>query len=184
MLGLLTGIKKEIKIIALSGKAGSGKDFIASQVFPRYFRIAFADHFKHDVVGKGILTHEQVYVTKDEEVRHRLQQFGTEEGRDVYGENVWIHCLEAWIYSMYMKNKIVRFVITDCRFDNEAQWVKDVGGTVIQIKSDRDLAGMDENNKKHISEAGINDSLVDCIVYNNYGTTKEEIANQLSNYTK
>jgi ABC-type dipeptide/oligopeptide/nickel transport system ATPase component len=116
---------EKIKIVGIHGKAGSGKDFIADSIYSDYFRISFADHFKCDIVGKGIYTYDQVYITKEPEVRHGIQRIGTEEGRDVYGENVWIHCIEAWVRTFYEKNKITKFIMADVRFDNEAEWEGD-----------------------------------------------------------
>ncbi len=52
-------------------------------------------------------------------------------------------------------------VFTDCRFVNEAQLVKDVGGLVIQIarQAAKPIAS-------HVSEAGIPAHLVDAVVFN------------------
>lgn len=169
MIGLF---KKEdnLEIIGLTGRAGSGKDYVGTNCLEDYFKISLADHFKNDVVGKGIHSYEEVYYTKPPEVRHHLQILGTEKGRDVYGKNVWVHCIEAWVYSIYRKNGISKFCIPDVRFDNEAQWIKDLGGIVIRIESDRNRIGMDDQAKTHISEAGIDETLVDGVIFNNEGT--------------
>lgn len=121
-------------------------------------------------MGKGIFTYEEVYYTKPPHVRHELQIIGTENGRNVYGQNVWIHCIEAWIYSIYRKNGITNFCIPDVRFDNEAEWIHDLGGKVVKVVSNRDREGMDDQAKTHISESGINETLVDSVIFNNVGT--------------
>lgn len=179
MIGLFKK-EDEIQIIGLTGKAGSGKDFIGTNCLKDYFKISLADHFKNDVVGKAIFTYEEVYYTKPPHVRHELQIIGTENGRNVLGQNVWIHCIEAWIYSIYRKNGIRNFCIPDVRFDNEAQWVHDLGGKVINIISDRDREGMDDKAKTHVSEAGIKEELVDGVIFNNEGTDIPTIQYQVN----
>jgi hypothetical protein len=178
MIGLFKEEDK-LEIIGLSGMAGSGKDYIGTNCLTDYFKISLADHFKNDVVGKGIHSYEEVYYTKPPEVRHSLQIIGTEQGRDVYGTNVWVHCIEAWIYSIYRKNGITKFCVPDVRFDNEAEWIRDLGGLVFLVNSNRSRFGMDEQAKQHRSEAGINPSLVDGIIYNNEGTVIQDLNYQV-----
>ena len=71
-------------IIALSGRIGSGKDFIYNQyLFPLgYRKFALADHFKIWIVGQGLATYEEVFITKPPKVRHLLQQAGINFGGD------------------------------------------------------------------------------------------------------
>lgn len=152
-----------------------GKDFIADNFYSDYFRISFADHFKCDTVGKQIYTYNQVYVTKEPEVRHGLQRIGTEEGRDVYGLDVWLNCAESWMYTFFLRNHISKFCIADVRFDNEAQWIKDFGGYVIKIESDRTLITMDEEANAHSSESGISENLIDYIVNNDKKSTMDDL---------
>lgn len=172
-------IIKKIKIVGINGKAGSGKDFIADAFYSDYFRISFADHFKCDVVGKGKYTYEQVFVTKEPEVRKNLQIIGTEEGRDVFGENVWINCVSAWIRTIYEKNKISKFIVADVRFDNEAEFINDIGGYVLKIQSDRENKNMDSESKSHSSESGINDKHIIAEIINNKVTTVDDLRIQL-----
>lgn len=172
----------KIKIVGIHGNAGTGKDFIADNFYSDYFRISFADHFKCDVIGKGKYTYEQVFVTKEPEVRHGLQRIGTEEGRDVYGEDIWINCISAWIRTIAEKNKIYKFCIADVRFDNEAKFINSLGGYVFDISSNRVHCNMDNEAKKHSSESGISKDLLAFTIVNNEGTTLEEISDQLSNY--
>ena len=176
---MLDLLGQKVKLIGLHGRAGSGKDFIASNCLRDYFKVALANHFKIDIVRKHIFTYEEVFNTKPAHVRHRLQQIGTEEGRDVYGENVWCDALEAWMYQINKSNSIDKFVVADLRFDNEAEWVKSLGGIVIKVESDRGRSGMDETALKHSSEQGINETLIDHFVINNEGTDVDSLNWQL-----
>lgn len=165
-------LPSNLKIIGLHGMAGSGKDFIAENCLSPlgYFRFALANHFKIDLIRKGTYTYEEVYVTKPPHVRHGMQDAGTKDGRDTYGEDVWLIAAEAWMYSIHMSNKINKFVIADIRFDNEAEWIKSKGGIMIKLESNRTRFGMDEQAKKHSSEAGVSDHLIDYTVINDDGT--------------
>ena len=160
--------------------AGAGKDFIASKCLSNYFKFALANHFKIDIVRKNIFTHEEVFETKPPHVRHRLQQIGTEENRDVYGEDTWVCATEAWLYSIYTANNIDKFVIADIRFDNEAQWIKDRDGIMIRVDSNRSRSGMDEQAKKHSSEAGVSDDLIDYVVINDTDTDVQSLQWQIN----
>ena len=181
MLNLFTKEQlNQLKIIGINGKAGSGKDFIAKNYYPKYFQIAFADHFKYDLIGKKIRTYEEVYVTKTPETRHIMQEYGTEKGRNVYGEDVWISCTEAMIYNIFNRNHIQDFIFPDVRYDNEAQFIRNLGGIVISIESNRNLSTMDDTAKKHSSESDISSDLLDVIVTNNLDDDLASIKDQLS----
>ena len=172
---MLNLLGKDVKLIGLHGKAGAGKDFIASTCLSDYFKFALANHFKIDVVRKYIFTYEEVFETKPAHVRHRLQQIGTEENRDVYGADTWIHAAETWIHSIHLANNVNKFVISDIRFDNEAEWVRNKGGVVIKIESDRGRGGMDSTALAHSSEAGVSDDLIDHVIINDIGTDIETL---------
>lgn len=60
--------------------------------------------------------------------RLALQLMGTEVGRNVFGENLWIHALENKI------NKNENYVITDVRFQNEIEWIRKQKGILIEIR--------------------------------------------------
>lgn len=177
---MLNLLEKNIKIIGLHGKAGCGKDFIASQCLNDYFKFALANHFKIDIVRKYLFTYEEVFDTKPAHVRHRLQQIGTEENRDIFGQDTWVDAAETWLHSIYKANNINKFVIADIRFDNEAEWIKRKGGIVIRVDSNRNRIGMDEQALQHSSEAGIREDLIDHIIINDVGTDIESLKWQVN----
>lgn len=61
-----------------------------------------------------------------DEVRELLQRMGTEVGRNMFGQDVWIDLLEK-------EGLPSRTVITDIRFHNELDWVKAKGGSIWRI---------------------------------------------------
>jgi len=60
--------------------------------------------------------------------RLALQLMGTEVGRNVFGADLWIHALENKI------DKDENYVITDVRFQNEIDWIRNQKGILIEIR--------------------------------------------------
>lgn len=93
-------------------------------------------------------------------VREILQLEGTEATRYVYGNNFWVKHVEQKLSEM-KKSGIGKVVISDVRFDNEADAVRLAGGKVIKLI--RPAAALVPN---HASEAGVTHYLVDTIINN------------------
>jgi hypothetical protein len=84
-------------------------------------------------------------------VRKYLQLFGTEVGRDTFGENFWVE--QALPNDFNHEGRVV--FVTDCRFENEANQVRKLGGTVIRVLNGPLLT------PEHASEQILPDSLID-----------------------
>lgn len=143
MSGVYFPIPAPVHLIGLAGKAASGKNYLARHaLLPLgFFPIALADHFKVDaVVRDGAPLDEVFFTTKSAETRDLLQKRGTEEGRWVLGEDIWIRTMEAWIAAHAAKGW-TRFVVTDVRFVNEANWIKLMGGIVVNVTGRGGLTG-------------------------------------------
>lgn len=106
--------------------------------------------------------------------RTLLQRFGTESHRDVFGDDFWVDALlptgsEAaspiWVKSFtdgpFVENIPQVCVITDVRFENEAQRIKALGGEVWHI--DR----WTESSDSHSSEKILPPELIDYTIVNN-----------------
>tara|TARA_B110000858_G_scaffold76181_1_gene88309 strand:+ start:1547 stop:2104 length:558 start_codon:yes stop_codon:yes gene_type:complete len=144
-------------LIGVSGKKGAGKD-LAGEIIQRvvgeadfawHYNIKkFADKIK-DVVCLLIgcsredlenrefkereLGEEWGWLTP----RKLLQLLGTEAGRVIIHPNLWVNAL----FSDYdsSSNYDSKWIITDVRFPNECQAIKDRGGIVIRINRDSDV---------------------------------------------
>lgn len=77
-----------------------------------------------DFAEMGLLVHKSGFMT----AREVLQFVGTDIFRRMY-EQVWVRLL---INKIKMDSPLVA-IIADCRFDNEAQAVKDEGGTIVRL---------------------------------------------------
>ena len=64
--------------------------------------------------------------------RLALQLIGTDVMRNHFHENIWINSLEYRVKKLHHKNQCV--VSSDCRFRNEVDLIKKVGGTIILVQ--------------------------------------------------
>lgn len=198
----------KVTIIALTGKARSGKD-TAANIIRNYLdnhndlvdfnkvRVygfeAFAAPLKSmiamllDFFGLGsVMQPETLYPYIDgdqkEEVieaigaspRGMLQTLGTNWGRQMVNGNIWLNCmrtrLEAYPAVVDMGYGGAVIVVTDCRFDNEAELIHELGGKVVRIQ--RDNVPEQVGEADHPSENGVAPHLIDITVDNN-GTVEE-----------
>jgi hypothetical protein len=90
--------------------------------------------------------------------REFLQRFGTEGHREVFGQDFWIEQL----WSKYEESDLDALIITDCRYDNEAESIRERGGIIIKINNPR----ADNVKDSHPSERGISNSLIDINIQN------------------
>ncbi|MFC9736700.1 hypothetical protein ACFVKC_02145 [Streptomyces noursei] len=167
----------DTQLIGFAGAARSGKDTAASFLVERgWQRKAFADKVRDmlyatnpmliDEACRGGLVNLQrlvdVYGWDDvkemyPEVRQMLQGLGTEGGRATLGENVWVEALfrdhDTWGPT----------VITDVRFPNEADAIRERGGLVVEIR--RPSQALIEDSD-HISENALADYDFDVTILN------------------
>lgn len=172
-------------IIGITGRKYNGKDTLGKLFVDEYGfkQLAYADPLKD--VCKIIFgfTDEQLYGSKKEELdnfwkitpRTALQFVGTNLFREqsikllpYIDKNIWVEVMKKKILDEWEKNPSTKFVITDIRFQNEAQLVKDFNGIVIRVT--RNI--MNTNIDNHASEAMIDNLDVDYDVTNNESIEK------------
>lgn len=136
-----------MEIWGFSGKLSTGKNYVSERIFlpmldeKKTICLAFANHFKIDAIVKQGLDRNKVFGKKDDHTRRVLQIMGTEEGRNKYGENIWVNLAEEW-RAYYENLGYERAIVFDVRFPNEVDYIKKAGGKVIRIESPmRHLAG-------------------------------------------
>lgn len=134
-----------MKLIALKGAAGSGKSTAAQYLETRhqFVRSRFAGTLKDmlRVLGlteahiEGELKEVPCDFLGGKTPRHAMQTLGTEWGRDLISQTLW---LDSWKASV---SGYQRVVVEDCRFENEAELVRSLGGLVVHIKGRGGVAG-------------------------------------------
>lgn len=156
-----------MKLIGITGNAGSGKDMLADYlVTHRGFRkYAMAGPLKAMLRAIGVFTDTQEQKAAINPVfgvtnRHLAQTLGTEWMRDQVCADGWIRIAEAEIdtqraiSALSADNYPHGIVVSDIRYDNEAKMILDQGGIVIRIHR----PGAEGDG--HVSEAGISEHLV------------------------
>lgn len=175
-------MSKQFKIIGLTGFAGSGKDAFAKFLVAtgNFVRIGFADAVKEMALvldpkiftgsrstGPEPYSYLSTIVMADgwdkakqiPEVREYLQILGTEAGRNILGNDVWVNA--AKLKADEAISKGFNVVITDVRFPNEEHYIKSEGGILIRIVRENVGAVND-----HISDVGIDSLNPDVYVHN------------------
>ncbi|MFD7677501.1 hypothetical protein [Streptomyces sp. NPDC060187] len=166
-------------IVGLSGYARSGKNTAADALIQRGWRQAgYADKLKEFLYqvnplipgyfGAGNLRLRQLVdstgwdyaKTKYPEVRSLLQRTGTEAGRRVLGDDVWVEALYA------DHHDAAGLVVTDVRFPNEAEAVAKRGGVMIRVERPGVGPTKDKHGRAHISETALDDWPFDHVLVN------------------
>jgi hypothetical protein len=139
-------------VIGIVGNIGSGKDTIAHYLtqFHDFNQLSFASSLKDAVANVFGWDREQLEGRTQESREWReevdsywskrlsmptltprwvLQHWGTELARKNFHDDIWVASLENKI------NKAnTSIVISDCRFPNEIQAIRDLGGWVIRVQ--------------------------------------------------
>lgn len=173
-----------MNLIGLSGYAGSGKDAAASALLEDgWARVSFADVLREVAyamdpyvdTGPNTLSppnFERLSLIVDgygwdfaknmfPDVRRLLQRLGTEGGRDILGENIWVDT--AFSRSAMHTHRI----FTDVRFSNEADRILDGGGILVRIKR----PGFGPVNS-HSSDSSLDDYAFDYVIHNTGSLTE------------
>lgn len=164
-------------LIGLTGRARSGKTTAAEHLARTYLleQYAFADPLRDGLMAIFNLDptdfegdrKEQPLGWLDCSPRQLMQSMGTEWARNTVHPDVWVKLAEQNLeYMTKALGAVLGFVVSDVRFENEADLIRRRGGTVIHILRPNALAV-----SPHISEAGIAANSAD-LTLPNYGTVE------------
>ena len=165
-----------MKFIGLAGKAGSGKNTIAQHICysQEMWEFSFASTIKNMICA---LRDEHVgfesWLESDKEdiipemnlsYRELMQSLG-DWGRN-HHPDFWIDCMtRSHDYDLAEKEMLLEpdrwAVITDVRFENEADWIRNQGGVIWHIER-RSIPKV----RDHISEDGIQKKSGEAILTN------------------
>lgn len=161
-------------LVGLCGLAGSGKSTVAAILRDRrnFTPIAFADPIYAAVAAITGLSADELANRENKETplawlgkspRELLQTLGTEWGRESVHQEIWVR--RAMRRAAAIVGGGGHVAVTDCRFTNEAEAVRQAGGAVWRVR--RHGAGLAGGAGQHASEAGIPEELIDLRIENN-----------------
>lgn len=163
----------EFHLIGFTGKARCGKDTAGDYLIKRhnFTRYGFADPLKRacsEMFGVPI-NHFYDDEFKEEVIpfwgyspRQMAQLLGTEGGRELFDKNIWVKRATQSFYDEAASEEFRGMVLTDVRFENEANWVRDNGGLLVHVWRN----GIKEVTA-HSSEDGVEIKDNDMVIENN-----------------
>ena len=165
-------------LIGIAGKARSGKDtiarwFVMNQGFIQY---AFADPLKRAASEMFGVPLSHFYDDKRKETvnsfwgispREMAQKLGTECGRKVFFDDIWVRRAQKEAEENLRSDGCAGVIISDVRFDNEAEWIRSEGGIIIHVSREQDAVWTVRN---HVSEAGVTFKSGDLMIKNFWHT--------------
>lgn len=127
-------------IIGLAGKIGAGKTTAAQYLVEKhgFERIRFAGPLKNMMLALGLTSDEVDGILKEQPCdllggktpRFAMQTIGTEWGRDIIDEKLWIR---AWRRAVETTTPGAWIVADDVRFPNETAIIRELGGVLIRV---------------------------------------------------
>lgn len=160
-----------VNFVAFTGSMESGKSTAARWLCEKhgFAPISFATPIKRMLAELGVEGDKKQRhdALAGHTYRHALKTLGTEWGRKLLGEDVWLWHFERE-FERLRRAGCARVVCDDVRYDNEAHLVRRLGGVVVNItrKGERPA-------DSHSSEAGIGLDLIDHHIYNYTDTPNE-----------
>jgi hypothetical protein len=166
-------------LLGLTGKKRSGKSTATDHLIQTYGfeEVSWAWPLK-EIIGKELfgLTDAQLYGESadrervipewDMSSRKILQVVGTDLFRQVWPD-FWVKVGMRRIHKLISEDPERRIVVSDCRFPNEFDIIKELGGTTIRIVR-KELASTDD----HLSETALDDYEPDYTIVSGEGVDK------------
>lgn len=162
-------------IIGLTGKKGSGKDTVGSYLVEQhgFVRVSFAEPLKssvaalfdlpvkqiekwkndpHAVVALGLKVEDGWILGDEMAFRAFLQRYGTEAHREQFGDDFWVEQGKRAIRDAKSLGA-AGIVVTDVRFDNEADAIRSMGGSIVRVFRPEAERGDDSHASEQLPQA-------------------------------
>lgn len=188
-------------IIGVVGFIGSGKGTVADILVKKkgYKKLSFADTVKDATAAIFGWPRHLLEGDTDESRAFReltdafwterfgynftprlaLQKMGTEAGRNVFHEDIWVHALERRL------REHPNVVIADVRFPNEMKFIQDKGGFVVRVKRGDDPEWIDlaraANDPQFLHAPEAHDELIKKVHYSEWAWVGSPTDYQLDN---
>lgn len=171
-------------LVGLTGYAGSGKNAAAEGLIASgWSQLSFAEPIRQMLLVLNPIIHAGVHLQTfiddqgwDEtkysypEVRRLMQVLGTEVGRDMIDDDLWIKLAKKTMEDCLKQGKPV--VFTDVRFSNEVEMIRFNGGKIIRIHREGTKPA-----QNHVSDTNVDLLTIDREIINS--GTVEDLQNAL-----
>ncbi|WAB92505.1 deoxynucleotide monophosphate kinase [Pseudomonas citronellolis] len=132
-------------LIGLTGRARSGKDTAANYLAAQFglliyalaspLKLALLDMLNLPAAALEGAAKEQPLPWLGKSPRELMQLLGTEWGRNLVHPQLWLMLADMNLANHLEASPQARgFVISDVRFDNEADWIRAKGGVVVHLR--------------------------------------------------
>lgn len=122
--------------VGITGRAGAGKDYLASQLIDThtaFVRTSFASALRGEIEEVlGVDIPELYKKPTDPDVRRLLQWWGT-DFRRAEDPDYWVKRAEEKAHSLAERGRVP--VFTDVRFPNEADMIVRNGGLIVRVSA-------------------------------------------------
>lgn len=165
------------RIIGFTGRKGAGKDTLAAAIKSELDRDGF-DVVSLQFAGPIKAFCREVFGWSQEHTdgglkeivdprwgitpRRAMQTLGTEWGRGLH-PNLWVESMRTRVSTLTDDLGWDVAIITDVRFDNEAEMIREMGGVVVEVFRPSASALLID---QHASEAGVHRHLIDYTAVN------------------
>ena len=149
-----------VNIVLISGKAGVGKDTLATELKNVLKDKNYSVKIMHfaDLVKYTCKTFFDWDGVKDDNGRHLLQYIGTDVARN-YREDFWVNYIKDMI--LMTKGRWDYILIPDTRFPNEIECFLDLKKeefNMVAVRVEREFdSSLTEENASHSSETSLDD---------------------------
>jgi hypothetical protein len=190
-------------LFGLHGRPRVGKDTVAAHLIKKYNLLRYGPSVPVKDTTAAMFDIPRWYLDDDKmkdemdpywkmTYRQMAQKVGKESSRDVFGDDFWMKHVDLKWRSIQMHRTTMvmgspdkpvhsGMVLADIRYQNEVEWVKERGGTVIFVVRDNAPKSSDTG---HVVDAGLPIGLADLVIYNN-GTIDEfyaQVENEFAFY--
>lgn len=159
-------------VVLISGKQGSGKSTLADNLVSNLKEKGYSVHrtrfakVLYEMHDAAIAVAKKYDIQAGPKEGEMLQWLGTEWGRNLKGQNVWVDALKKDLNLAQAAGAEIA-VIDDCRFENELDFLDNDdthSAMKVRLEADKEIrkarCSYWRENDTHISETGLDHRLI------------------------